>query len=81
MPLDAQNNSQTFCMEVVEFSWRDGCTQSMTRMHRAGRHTFSLVSWLIRRHYHTFFLSLPNAELDLERCLALDTSFEVQAGA
>ena len=37
LPLDARNNSQTFCIEVVEFSWRDGCTQSMTHVHRSGR--------------------------------------------
>ena len=41
VPLDAQNNLQAFCMEVVEFFWRDGCTQSITHMHIAGW----LVGW------------------------------------
>ena len=30
---------------------------------------FSLVSWLIPRRPHTFFLILPNAELALENVL------------
>ena len=35
--------------------------------------TFSLVSWLIPRRSHTFFLSLPNAELALESMLLTST--------
>ena len=37
-------------------------------------YTFSLVSWLIPRRSHTFFLSLPNAELALESLLLTSTS-------
>ena len=75
LPLDAQHNPQTFCVEVVEFS---GVTavQSMTRMHRAGRLvpaicTFSLVSWLIPRRSSTFCLSRAKTWLDLKVCYFL----------
>ena len=37
-------------------------------------YTFSLVSWLIPRLSHTFFMSLPNAELALESLLLTSTS-------
>ena len=37
-------------------------------------YTFNLVSWLIPRLSHTFFLSLPNAELAFENMLLTSTS-------
>ena len=76
LPLDAQNNPKTFCMEVVEFS---GVTD-VHSLHAYSRtvsttsmYTFSLVSWLIHRRSQTFFLSLPNAELALESLLLTST--------
>ena len=77
LPLDAQNNPQTCCMEVVEFSSVAAVHDSHAynrRVSTTAMYTFNLVSWLIPRLSHTFFLSRPNAELALESMLLTSTS-------